>query len=215
LILIMVGFTTDDVKLTIKIGIGATITLPQIALIAVLQRKEDKVDMGDGYRFAVENDVYCFYYKGTCVRMTENEWREVVWFVSDISPPPVYGDMCTLCDRCVISSVHKGCEKRKLKMDLFAATPFGSELINTFVDVVLRKEHRDKEALRRSMAGVQRKDVVAAFGLSHKTLYRYGPVYNVNENILKFDKLFRNFKALVYPIVKIMVKRSLLDEEYL
>ena len=210
----MVAFTTDEVMLTVKIGLGVTITMPHDALICVIERETDKVDVGDGIRFSY-NGYYCFYHRDKFVKLTENEWRQVVWHASDISPPPVNMDLCTLCERYVVGDVHKGCDKRRLKMDLFVATPFGKELIRIFTDLVRKKEHGDNEALKRAMAGLQRNDVVAAFGLDHNTLYRYGPAQNINENILKFDRHFRNFKALVGNIVKKRIKKEDKKDAYL
>jgi len=198
----MPAFTTDEIALTITMGRGSRITMPIDALVCVIEREEDKIDMRRGIRFALEDGRYCFYNRHTFVKYTEYEWKELVMFVTDISPPPVNDDICTLCDRYVVHNIHKGCKKRKLKMDLFSSTVFGEKIIRTFMFMLMDASPADEEELTTIMARFQRSDLVKAFGADQETLFRYTTPNHPNENILKYDDHFRNFKCLVVPFVK-------------
>lgn len=200
----MCDFTIDEISLTADIGFGKTIKLNQDALIRVHEKKSG--DIGNGVSFYIESGLYVFFCGEITIKLTDEEANSLIMFAADISPPAVQNDICTLCDGYVVSDIHKGCKKRKLKMGLFAVTPFGKKIIKTFIKLVTKKVSEDKVSFRRGMAHVQRKDLIAAMDMEHNALFRYGPFGNANECILKFDGHFRNFKALVVPFVNDHIK---------
>jgi len=194
-----VNITSDD----------NVITLTQAELLEVLERKSDELFLSRGKKLHVYYDdevEYCFikYKKDmtvkNCISLTQDEFYKVLDLATDITHPAVHDEICTLCDSYVVSGdVHYGCPCNCKKMELFSSLKFGNGLIRIMTELVTDRYSKDMDF---AYASVKRSEVCDRINIDDNILCKRGPVPFNNENILRYDSYFKNFKLCAKPIVE-------------
>ena len=192
---------------SIKKG-GNSVTLSHADFMEILHRPDDDFLLVSGKQLIVVNDdkeknKYWLRQYGrdysTAVFLTECELDTALDYATNISPPPVHDEICTLCDNFVgIGDAHYGCPVNCQKMILFSELFFGSSLIEVLVDMIL---DNSDDRLRNAYAAIKRHSVLKKIGLNKDVLCTIGPIPFQNENILRYDSYFKNFKICAEDIV--------------
>jgi len=201
-------YLVDEVSGSVNLKFGDNIiTLNHADLLKVLERKSDDLFLSCGKKLHVyDEDEYCFtrYRQDrtikSCISLTQEEFYKVLDLATDITHPAVHDEICTLCDSYVVNGdVHFGCPCNCKKMELFSSLKFGNGLIRIMTELVCDRYKNDMDF---AYASVKRSEVCDRININDNILCKMGPVSFNNENILRYDSYFRNFKLCAKPIVE-------------
>lgn len=225
-------FTTNEVSgsVTISNGYGTAIKVTQSGILRVMQRTTDEVFLGDGLKLNIVYDEemeYCFreFKRDMSVKnsicLTHDEWLKLLSYAADISPPPVIDEICCLCSDYIPHEIHYGCVFNVIKMDLFVLTDFGNAVIDALMKATLDRYTSvmidsvgfgiDYNKLKRAYAYIKKGDVLSIMGIDTEVMIQNGPTAFNNENILKFEQHFRNFKVCAKDIILIKIEEHFVE----
>lgn len=211
----MVTYATDDSTIKVTNEFNNSIEFCRDSILQVIERRCDELLLEHRIKLTMlytedKEMQYCFRQYNDdmtskdLMYLTSNEWEKVVSYATDITAPAVNDEICTACNEWVPGSVHMGCDCNYAKMDLFMDTEFGSRLTEAFMKIAL--ENYEKlmnytdvynsaldDKMKYAYAYVKRSEVCAEMGYDGES--RNGPTHFINENILKYDEHFLNFKA--------------------
>ena len=203
----MAQYKVDETCGTLSIKkSGNTVTLNHGDFLEILAHTDnDELMLSSGVRFRMDNGEYRFetlvydFTIRTFVYLTKHEFSTALDYATDISPPALHQDICTLCDKYIgVGDVHYGCPCNKDKMKLFSQLFFGAKLLSIITDMVLDSSYDD---MKYAYAAVKREDVLNRISLDVAILCKVGPVPFQNEKILSRDSYFKNFKLCAIDTV--------------
>lgn len=212
---IMITYTTDDSTIKVTNEFSNSIEFCHDSILKVIERRCDELLLEHRIKLTVlfteANEMeYCFRQYNDdmtskdLMYLTSDEWEKVVSYATDITAPPVNDEICTACNEWVPATVHMGCDCNYYKTYLFMETEFGSKLTEAFMKIALEKYEKlmnytdvynseIDDKMKYAYAYVKRSEVCDVMGFDSES--RSGPAHIINENILKYDEHFLNFKV--------------------